>query len=157
MDVDFGAVALLSLFRGVLGLGAGVQLGNALRDFRARKIFNGIIDLLQAAVYAGLVVVMQLEIRQYDEYPLIYWGVFALTLMAGTLKTESVLKTLTLGLYVLFGGAFFFMGGWIVLSGFRNGINIANLIFGGVFILIGGTVIGAMLYPYFKGKSLTDD
>ena len=157
MDIDFGAVAVLSLFRGVLGLALGVALGNAWRNFVSRKIFSGVIALGNVVLYGGLVAFMHSEIRAYDEFPLVYWGVFALAVMAGTLKTESVLKSLVLGLFMLFGGAFFLMGGWIVLSGFRSGINIANLITGGVFILIGGTIIGALLYPYFKGKSLTDD
>jgi len=159
MDIDFGAIAVLSMFRAVLGLAVGVALGNALRDLRSRKILSGVVGLGQAGVYVALVAFMQVSIEAYNEYPFIYWSVFALTLLAGTLKTDGVLKTLSLALFALFGGSFFFVGGWMILSGLRLGLsaNIANLIGGLVFMLVGGVVLGAMIYPYFKGKSITDD
>lgn len=156
MNFDFGTIAGLSLFRGVLGLALGVQLGNAWRDFRGRKIFNGIVDLGQGVVFAGLVAFMQSEIRQYDDYPFIYWGVFALTVLTGTFKTKGVLKTVSLGAYVILGGSFFFMGGWLFLSALRSGFNIVGLIAGLIFMGVGAIFLGAMLYPYFKGKSIND-
>jgi hypothetical protein len=156
MDIDYGAIAILLLFRGVLGLAVGVALGNALRDLRTRKIFAGAIGLAHAGVYAALVAFMHVSIEAYNEYPFIYWGVFALTVLAGTFKTDSVLKTLSLALFALFGGSFFFVGGWMILSGLRLGLfaNIANLIGGVLFMLVGGAVLGALIYPYLKDKSI---
>ncbi len=157
MEFDFSAIAILSLFRGVLGLALGVALGNALRDLRARKFVAGVLGLGHAAVYVALVASMHVSIEAYNEYPLIYWGVFAFTVMAGTIKTESVLKTIALGLYAIFGGSFLLFGVALAASALRTGFSIPGLGVGIIFVLIGGAVLGVMIYPYLKGKSLTDD
>lgn len=157
MEIDYWEIAILLVFRGVLGLAVGVALGNALHDLRGRNILMGVLKLAQAGVYAALVGFMHVSIEAYNEYPFIYWGVFAVTLLAGTFKTDGVVKTLGLMLYALFGGSFFFVGGWMLLSALRSGFNIGGLIAGILFMGIGTAVLGAMLYPYFKGKSITDD
>ncbi len=92
--MDWQTIVILSLFRGVLGLAVGVALGNAIREFSSRKTIAGLVGLGQALVYVALVAIMHLSIPQYDEHPFIYWGVFVLAVLAGTLKTNGVLKTM---------------------------------------------------------------
>lgn len=157
MDIDYGAIAILSVFRGVLGLAAGVALGNGIRNLRAHQVIVGVLGLVQSAVWLTLIAFMQMSIDAYNEYPFFYWGVFAIAFLAGSVKTNSVVKTLSLALFGLFGVSFFFVGGWMVLSGVRLGFNVGDLIGGVLFMLVGGAVLGAMLYPYFKGKSLDED
>jgi hypothetical protein len=154
---DWQTVTVLSLFRGVLGLAVGIALGGGVRDLRSGKLFASLIGLGQTAIYAALVAFMHISIPQYNAYPFIYWGVFAFTVLAGTLKTKSVLQTIGLGIYVLFGGSFLIAGLWMFLSGFKLGLNIGNFVGGTLFMLIGGAVLGAMIYPYFKGDSVADE
>lgn len=157
MDIDYGAIAILSLFRGVLGLAAGVALGNAYRSLRAHKILTGVIALANVVLYCGLVAFMHVSIQAYNDYPFVYWGVFTIALLAGSVKTNSVVKTLGLALYSLFGGSFFFVGGWMILSAVRLGFNIGALLGGVLFMAVGATILGALIYPYFRGKSLGEE
>ncbi len=157
MNIDFGEVAILALFRGVLGLAIGIALGNAIRDLRSGKLLIGALGMLRAAGFGVIVAFMALSIEEYNKYPLLYWGNFALVVLAGTFKTANVLQAISLGLLIMFGGAFLLFGLGLILSSNRETLNVANLIVGAGLMLVGAAIIGAMIYPYFKGKSLFDD
>jgi uncharacterized membrane-anchored protein len=150
--MDWQTISVLSLFRGVIGLAVGVALGNAIREFSSHKIILGALGLGQAMVYAALVALMHLSILQYDEHPFIYWGVFVLAALVGTLKTNGVLKTIGAALYLVFGGIFFLFGAALVVSGVRSDFNIPNLIVGGVLMLVGIGVTTAWAIPFVKNN-----
>ncbi len=154
-EIDFGALFILAMFRGALGLALGAALGQGLRELRARKI-SGIYSLGNAIVFAFLVAFMHVSISQYDAYPLFYWGVFAVTALAATFKTDSVLKTIGIGIVAIFGGGFFFAGMGIIGSSLAHGFSIAGILVGIVFALIGGVVLASLIVPLLKGKSLGD-
>jgi len=151
--MDWQTILILSLFRGVLGLTVGVALGNAVRNFSSQKTIAGLVGLGQALVYVVLIAIMHLLIPQYDEHPFIYWGVFALAVLAGTLQTNGVLKTMGTALYLIFGGTFFLFGVALIFGGVRSDFNIPTLIVGGVLMLIGIGVTAAWVTPLFKNDA----
>ena len=149
---DLSTLFVLSLFRGVLGLAMGVALGGGIRDLMARKS-SGVFALLNAGIYFALVLFMYVSISAYAENEVLYWGVFVVAVVAGTLRPRNIQTAVAWGALAVFSGAFFIFGLLILGSGLRLGINIVQVIVGIVFLLVGGTVPALYIIALFKGHS----